>query len=193
MSSMSPIAEVGVPDIAIAPTPPRRWPALALVGLGFALYYAPKAWEAAPETIPAMPTFMASMWGPLLCTLLLGIWWLFLSSASWPTRLTTLGLAILLGGGSLLAADPSARMFIMSKGIPAAAGLVALLLCFAWSLRPIPRMAMALALAVLALLPWQFAQFNGVTGQFGMDPKWRWHPDPGAGLREFHSDFTLGI
>lgn len=177
MGSVSAVAEIDSPEIVSQATPPRRWPVLALVGLGIALFLLPYVWLAAPEVIPAMPVFMGSMWGPMLCTLLLAAWWLVRGSATRRTRWTTVGLAALLAAITIFTADPSARFFLMMKGIPLAAALVAVFLCFAWPLRPGLRLALALTIAVLALLPWQLTAFNGVTGQFGMDPHSRWQSD----------------
>lgn len=188
MSSMSSIAENASPDIAARPSAPRRWPALLLVGLGIACNFLDYVWVAAPEVIPAMPVFMAMMWGPLVLTLILAGWWLVLGSASWRTRFATLGLALLLAGSALLTVDRSVRLFLAMKGIPAAAGLVAVFLCFAWSLRPQPRWLLALTLAVLALSPWPLLEVNGTTGQFGFDPHWRWRPNAEQQAASFDQD-----
>ena len=176
MSTMSPFAETDSPEILATPKPKRRWPALVLVGLGIVCYLAPFAWLAAPDAIPAMPTFMASMWGPTLCTLVLTLWWLFRGAPSWRTGFTSLASAAVLIAAVFLTVHSSAPMFVTMKGIPIAAALVTVFLCVTGSMRPGLRMVMALALAIIALLPWEFLQFNGVTGQFGMDPHWRWQP-----------------
>jgi outer membrane protein assembly factor BamB len=133
----------------------------------------------APDVIPAMPAFVGSMWGPMLCTLLLAAWWLVLGSASRRTRWAAMGLAILLAGVTfaLVAANLPTRLFFVMKGIPAAAGIVAVFLCFAWALPSAVRWGSAVALGVLALSPWLIMEFDGTTGQFALEPHWRWRPN----------------
>jgi outer membrane protein assembly factor BamB len=176
MSSISPVAESAAPELDLARKPARRWPALLLVGLGIACFFLPHLWLAMPDVIPAMPTFMASMFGPMLCALLLVVGWLVLGTQPGRPRLLAVGLAIVLGTAAVLAADPTARFFLITLGIPAMVGLVAVFLCFTGSLRPQPRWLLALILAVLALAPWELMQCNGTTADFGMDPSWRWRP-----------------
>jgi outer membrane protein assembly factor BamB len=179
MNSMSPVAEISALEVATTRRSSRRWPTLALVFLGIACCFLDYLWLAAPESIPAMPIFIATMWGSLLCALILGGWWLVRGADPWQTRLAAAGLAILIGAAAMLAADLSARSYILSRGIPTAVGLIAVLLCFTSSgLRH--HWAAALCLAVLALVPWQLLQFNGTTGRFGMDPDWRWRPKADA-------------
>src|SRR5262245_28520996 len=174
MGTESLVAEIDTLQTTSTTTPPRRWAPLARFALGAALYFSPLVWLSAPETVPAMPIFMGSMWGPFLCCLLLAAWWLVRGSASWRTRWTAVGIAVALGAVAMLTADPSARFFLMMKGIPLAVAIVTVFLCFAWSVRPGLRLLLTLAVAGVALLPWQFMQFNGVTGQFGMEPQPRW-------------------
>ena len=121
-----------------------------------------------------MPMFMASFWGPMVCTAIVGVGWLIFGSTLLRQKLGIVGLVALIGVAAYFAADPSARFFLVMKGIPAAAALVVVFLCLGWSLPGRVQVALALGLGILALLPWQFMQFNGVTGQFGMDPQWRW-------------------
>jgi outer membrane protein assembly factor BamB len=190
MAFTSPVAELEIPDIALPPKPRRRWPALLLVALGIVCYLLQFAWVAAPEVIPAMPVFMASMWGPMLCTLLLGLWWLVLGSPSWRTGFSSVAVALVLLTAVFLTVHPSARMFITMKAIPIAAALVTVFLCFAGSFPSGLRTVAAVGLASLAFLPWEFLQFNGVTGQFGMDPHWRWEPSAEDQAASFDQDHT---
>lgn len=174
MSVLSPVAEKFDTDVEATPKPRQRWPAPACVVLGIACYAGQFVWAMAPDAIPAMPIFMASMWGPLLSTLLLGGWWLFRGAPTWRAGFAVLGLAIAVIAAVFVTAHPSARFFVAMKGIPIAAGLVVLFGLAAGSLPAGVRTSLACALAIVALLPWEFMQFNGVTGQFGMDPHWRW-------------------
>lgn len=57
--------------------PLRTWPALLLVGLIFATRFGPTLLEGGPSGY-----WMVSVFGPLICCLLLVIWWLAASRAT---------------------------------------------------------------------------------------------------------------
>ena len=177
MSSL--LADVDSAPITRTPTPPRRWPALASWSAwGFCYTWHNMPGVAAPEVLPAMPMFMASFWGPMVCTVLIGLGWLILGRAPWRTRVASVVLVALLVAAAVFAAHPSARFFLVMKGVPAATGLVVLFWCFSSFLPALNPAALALGVGILALSPWELVQFNGVTGQFGMDPSGAGGPMP---------------
>jgi outer membrane protein assembly factor BamB len=187
MSTISPVAETTSPEITLARrSSPWRWGALLLVGLGIACYFITYVWLAAPDVLPATPMFMASMFGPVLCALLLVAGWLALSRESWLLRLAVLGVGALLGAAAVFGADPSARFFLITWGIPPTLAIVAIFLCFAGALPPQPRWLLALFLAMLVLGPWEFIQCSeGTTANFGMEPHWRWRPSADRQAAQF--------
>ena len=84
--------------------PLRTWPALLLVALMFVTRFGPNLLEGGPSGY-----WMVSVFGPLLCCLLLVIWWLAASRATWKERLFgTLGLIGALAL-ALWLADPTMR------------------------------------------------------------------------------------
>src|SRR5512140_3346487 len=69
--------------------PLRTWPAVFLVALIFGTRFGPNLLEGG-----ASRYWMISVFGPMLCCLLLVIWWLAASRATWKERLLgTLGLS----------------------------------------------------------------------------------------------------
>jgi outer membrane protein assembly factor BamB len=82
----------------------RIWPAVLLVALILAERFVPKFAEGGPSKY-----WMVSVFGPLLCCLLMLIWWLTASRAKWNERLFGfLGLAAALAL-TLVLADPTMR------------------------------------------------------------------------------------
>lgn len=82
----------GTPPVSLARLtnfrPLRTRPAVLLVALMFATRFGPNLLEGGPSGY-----WMVSVFGPLLCCLLLVIWWLAASRATWKERLFgTLGL-----------------------------------------------------------------------------------------------------
>ena len=84
--------------------PLRTWPALLLVGLMFLTRFGPDQLEGGLSTY-----WMISVFGPLLCCLLMLIWWVTASRATWRERL--FGFLGLVGSlaVTLLLADPTVR------------------------------------------------------------------------------------
>ncbi len=180
MASPSPVAELELPPTVPASRARRPWLALIPVALGLACYLSPELYKAAPDVVPAMPTFMASMWGPMLATLLLVLGWLIGGPVPFRNRVGYLALAVLMVVAAVSAAHPSARFCIFTYGIPLTAAIGVVFLFLTWGLPSEWRLRMVIVLAVLALAPWDLLKFNGVFGQFSLDPQWRWHPDAEA-------------
>jgi outer membrane protein assembly factor BamB len=175
MSTTSAFTETTSPESAVQP--PRRWPALLILAIALLLHQCYHIFDWFPDRAPAMPIFMTHFQGPLLMVLVLAIWWLFWGPARLRTRLAALGLAILVAASAIMTAEPSIRMFLITKGIPATVALVTLFLCAFWWLRPGLLFGGGLALAILTLLPWDLLRATqGVTGQFQLDAEWRWTP-----------------
>src|SRR3954451_19270845 len=72
----------GATEVSSAKRRPLRiWPALLLVALMLVARYGPAALEGRIAN-----SWMISVFGPLLCCLLLVIWWLAASRATWKER-----------------------------------------------------------------------------------------------------------
>src|SRR5437899_9485291 len=61
----------------------RVWPAVLLAGLMLAARFGPRLLEGGASTY-----WMVAVFGPMLCCLLILIWWLTTSRATWKERLT---------------------------------------------------------------------------------------------------------
>src|SRR4051794_11911797 len=84
--------------------PLRTWPALVLVALIFATRFAPYVLEGGMSS-----HWMIAVFGPMICCLLILIWWLAVSRATWKERVFgALGLIAALALCVALA-DPSMR------------------------------------------------------------------------------------
>lgn len=188
MASASSVAELESPPTVPETRTRRPWISLFIAGLGLAAYLSPYLWIAAPDTVPAMATFMASMWGPVLATLAIMLGWLIAGSVPWRTRFGYLGLAILLVAGAVFGAHHTARFYLLTKGVEAMTGIGVLFLFLGWGLSAETRLRMVIVLALLTLAPWLLVRFNGVTGQFAMDPQWRLHPDAEAAAAAYDTN-----
>jgi outer membrane protein assembly factor BamB len=188
MASASSVAELESPSTVPENRTRRPWISLILAGLGLAAFFSPALWQQWPDTIPAMPTFMASMWGPGLATIAIAVGWLIGGSVPLRARFGYLALAVLLVAGAVFAAHPTARFYVLMKAVPLMTGVGVLFLFLAWRFSSEFRLRMVIVLAVLTLSPWLLFRFNGVTGQFGMDGQWRWHPDAEAAAAAYDTN-----
>jgi len=142
--------------------PLRLWPGVTIVALQLIALYAPG------YLAPGSPAQFFGMMGSFtLGTLLLLIWWLFLSRARWIDRLG--GLALLIGAhaATIVLADPSAKMVTMVPGIPWLCAAFVASLFFG-------RRRVTVVAVLLASLGWTLVRTDGVTGTMGADFAWRW-------------------
>jgi hypothetical protein len=150
----------------------RIWPAALLVGLTLAARFGPALLEGGSSTY-----WMVAVFGPLLCGLLIVIWWLAASHATWKERLSGfIGIAASVVA-TLLLADPSMRgpgttYLTLPMGMLAFA-LATILLA---KRRPVIRTGIALAAALAGFGFSTLLRNEGMTGAYGMDAHWRWSP-----------------
>jgi outer membrane protein assembly factor BamB len=152
----------------------RVWPAALLVGLMLVARFGPTLLEGGLSA-----HWMIAVFGPLLCCLLLLIWWVAVSRATWKERLFGfVGIAAALAL-TLLLVDPTMRgpgttYLTLPMGM-LAFSLAAILLA---KHRPLVRTATALALALagfgFSTLLWN----EGMTGEYTMGLHWRWSQRP---------------
>jgi outer membrane protein assembly factor BamB len=114
------------------------------------------------------PVMFFTIMGALVVgTVLVSIWWLFFSRASWLDRLG--GWLLMIGAHfvTLSLADPSAKMSAVLPGIPwlCAAFVVSLFAGRRW---------VTVATVLVASLGWTLVRTDGVTGSFGTEYAWRW-------------------
>jgi outer membrane protein assembly factor BamB len=166
----------------------RPWLALLPPILGLALYLSRWLFLYGPEGVPLLPVMLATMWGPLVCLGLLGLWWLTLGPGVWTTRLLWTVGVIVAGAGLTVAADPSTRFFFVIHGLPAAVGLVTVALVFLAHAGAASRAAVAVVLAVVAVLPWELIRIEGFTGDFSLDSALRWAPTAEERLQRYTAE-----
>jgi outer membrane protein assembly factor BamB len=102
-----------------------------------------------------------------LGTLLLLVWWLFLSRARWPDRLGGLALLVAVHAVAIVLADPSAKLVTMVPGIPWLCAVFVASLFFG-------KRSVTVVAVLLASLGWTLVRTDGVTGTMHADLAWRW-------------------
>jgi len=154
----------------------RIWPAVLLAGLMLVARFGPALLEGGLSAY-----WMIAVFGPLLCCLLILIWWVAVSRATWKERLSGFfGIAAALAL-TLWLVDPTLRgpgtsYLTLPMGM-LAFSLSAILLA---KRRPLVRTATALALALAGFGFSALLRNEGMTGEYQMDVHWRWSQKPEA-------------
>lgn len=154
----------------------RIWPALLLVVLMFVARYGPAYLEGGLSVY-----WMIAVFGPLLCSVLLLIWWLTASRATGKERLFgLLGLISSLVAVVMLS-DPTMRG-PGTINLTAPMGMIAFALGAALlrSHRPMMRTGVALLLALVGFGVALLLRNEGMTGDYALGLHWRWSPTPEA-------------
>jgi outer membrane protein assembly factor BamB len=168
-------ADVTESPAATAPPRPRIWPGIALVVLMWLLIRGTAL--VAPGT---MMQFMAMYWGPMLATLLLGVWWIFFSRVPLADRLLALLGFVAAAVGTYFLGHGTFRegmgVGLVIYGLP-----IVLTVGVVWlAITPSVGRGLRLGglLAVLALA-WGYnalLRFDGIDGEFNAAFAWRWSP-----------------
>lgn len=148
----------------------RVWPALLLVALMIVARYGPAFLEGGLSVY-----WMIAVFGPMLCCLLMLIWWLTTSRATWKERIFG-SLALLAALAIIFAlADPTMRGPGMVN-ITVPMGMIAFALGVAWlrSHRPAGRTGLAVLLAFAGFAFSLLLRNEGMTGDYTFDLHWRW-------------------
>ena len=156
--------------------PLRTWPAWVLIVLMIAARYGPAFREEGQST-----NWMFAVFGPLLCSLLLAIWWLTASRTTWKERLfgflglvASLTLVLLLvhptmrGPGTTYLTLPMGMLFF-------AVGAVVFR-----KERPARRTGLVVLLALTGFGFSLLLRNEGMTGSYVLGAHWRWSPTPEA-------------
>ncbi|MBI3867453.1 MAG: PQQ-like beta-propeller repeat protein [Verrucomicrobia bacterium] len=154
----------------------RVWPALLLVALMILTRYGPAHLEGGLSSY-----WMIAVFGPVLCSLLLVIWWLAASRATWKERLFGfLGLIASLAVTVMLS-DPTMRG-------PGTINLTAPMGMMAFALgatvlrkhRPTMRTGVPLMIALVSFGFSLLFRGEGMTGDYALSLRWRWSQTPEA-------------
>ncbi len=152
--------------------PLSTWPVAILIALMIGLQFVPRLVEDGPAML-----WMVSAFGPLLCSIIIVLWWITFSRARWFERiLGFLGIAGLVAG-TMQVVDPSmygpATMMLI---IPLGIGLFGLGLILLQNTLSFKRTTIALLFALLGLSFTTLLKGNGMWGNFALGLKWRWTP-----------------
>jgi len=164
------VLEAPVPAIKVGFRPLRVWPAaMLLVGMVI-LRLLPAVIENGPANL-----WMSAAIGPAACGVLVVLWWMLLSRASWLERLVGIVGIIGTAGGTLAVVHRSMLMpGVMVLTIPmgtAAFALAAILFGRTLSFR---RTVIAILFAGCGFGFSALLKSDGLWGDFAVDLKWRW-------------------
>lgn len=177
--SLSGDGTVKPPQSSPETRPLRTWPVWILVPLIPLARFGPALLEDGRSRF-----WMIAVFGPTLCCLLLLLWWLTASRATWRERLFGfLGLAALLVL-TFNGVDPSMRgagtnYFTMPIAMTVF-GLAAIRLA---NRPPLRRTGGILAASALAFCVSLFLRTEGMTGEYVFTAKWRWTPSAETQLK----------
>lgn len=150
--------------------PLRAWPALLLAAIMVAARFGPAYMEGG-----ASSNWMIAVFGPVLCCLLLLIWWLVASRATGKERVFGLLGLITSLALTVAVADPTMRGPATSY-LTAPMGMLLFALTAAFLARRAPALRTGLAV-LLALAGFGYTillRNEGMTGDYALDTHWRW-------------------
>src|SRR5438128_4875613 len=150
----------------------RVWPAVILVALMVITRFVPTFLEGGLAKY-----WMFAMMGPMVCCLLLGVWWLAASRATWKERVFGfLGLAAVFAITMVLVEPlmrgPGAIYITLPMGMIAFVGGAALF----QKRRPLARTSAALLLAAAGFGFSVLLRNDGMNGEYQLTLHWRWAP-----------------
>ena len=118
---------------------------------------------------------MLVIFGPVLCMLAVGLWWLFASRAAWRDRILGLVGGGVLAGIAFALIDPTMRGFGFTftvLPVVATAATVAIVVLSRLGSRKAT--VAALAVSAIAFGYWDLVRYDGMSGDFKPDIHWRW-------------------
>lgn len=150
--------------------PLRLWPALVLLALGVVTRLAPTVLEGGMSRY-----WFLGLIGPVLCSLLMLVWWLAASRATWRERLFGF-IGLLVGLAAIVAmAHPTMRgPGTIQITLPMGMGLFALAAARMAARPPRVRTGRAVLVAVIGFSATLFLRNEGATGEYWLDTRWRW-------------------
>src|SRR5262245_6449826 len=152
--------------------PLRVWPAMFLVVLMIAARFVPAYLEGG-----LAKNWMFAMMGPMLCCLLLVIWWLAASRATWKERVFGfLGLAAVFALTMVLVDSLMRGPGTIYVTLPMGMLAFAIRAAFSNNRRPLARTSAALLLAAVGFGFSALLRNDGMTGEYQLTLRWRWAP-----------------
>ena len=152
--------------------PLRIWPAVTLVALMLGSRFGPRLFEEG-----ASKYWMAAVFGPMLCGLLILIWWLAASRATWRERI--FGFLGIIAAAAFAVAlvhptmrGPGTNYFTLPMGLI----LFALAAALLKNSPPVRRTGTAVLLAFGGFAVSTLFRTDGMTGDYQFALRWRWKP-----------------
>ena len=150
--------------------PLRIWIPLLFLASMPALHQVPMMVDDGPPWL-----WMARALGPLLCSALILLWWLFASRATWKERIAgVLGLVVAFAATALLSDESMRGPVVMSVTIPMGFAAFALAAVLGSRVLSFRRTGIAVLVGALGFAPTTLARSAGATGDFGFDLHRRW-------------------
>ena len=155
--------------------PLRLWPGVAIAAVMVLV--------AVIAPLVSLDGSMFAMLGGVIGALLILLWWLFLSRASWLDRIG----AIVLVAAAVVLAKSLVHLSIAGAGqgfLVYVLGTQPLMLALVvWAVatrdaRPSTRRLALIATVILASVPINLVRTGGIGGSSGIDMHWRWTPTP---------------
>jgi outer membrane protein assembly factor BamB len=171
------VSEASVPGSASGTSAPpvtlrplRTWPALVLVMLMVAARFGPAYLEGGLSNY-----WMIAVFGPLLGCVLMLIWWLTASRATWKERVFGFLGVIAALAVTLALVHPTMRGPGTSY-LTAPMGMILFALSAGWlaKRRPVVRTGLSVLLAFVGFGYSMLLRNEGMTGEYKMDTHWRW-------------------
>ena len=148
----------------------RVWPAVMMLAGMVIARLLPVLIENGPANL-----WMAAAMGPAACGILVVLWWLLLSRASWLERLVGIVGIIVAAAGTLAVVHPSMLMpGVMVLTIPMGTAAFALAAILFGRMLSFRRTVIAILFAGCGFGFSILMKSDGLWGDFAMDLKWRW-------------------
>jgi outer membrane protein assembly factor BamB len=174
MSTGTTVIESDPPTTPFGPRPLRVWPGVSLVGLMLLARFGPVFLEGGLSR-----HWMIAMMGPLVCCLLLIIWWLAVSRATWKERVFGfLGLAAVFTLTMVMVEPMMRGPGTITITLPT--GMTAFVVGAVWfrNRRPLSRTVAALLLAAVGFGYSVLLRNDGMDGEYQLTLNWRWSRTP---------------
>src|SRR5262245_5076142 len=164
------------PVTAAPARPPRVWPAVALLGVFWALYSVWRWTELG--TSLGFFGFLILLGVGALTTLLFAGWWLAASRVPWTERLLVFGTAVGCGVGAAFLTDKRLGPFLLLPGLPLVLTVWTLGLVAARKWAPGRRRVALVGVLGLSWGAFLLARGEGMGGDGQIALRWRWSPTP---------------
>lgn len=150
--------------------PLRIWPVVVLLAMMLTARYLPSMIQDGPPTI-----WMLAAFGPLLCSLVISLWWISFSRATWVERI--LGIVGLIAGlivTAILVHPSMLGPVMMVVTIPMGAATFSIATILLSRKLTLQRTLLAVAIGVLGFGFSGLLKSDGMWGNFAFNLHWRW-------------------